>query len=70
MKANCNKPDDSCNCGTKENCLLNDRKCRKTNVIYEANVVTDNNINTYIGSNDNKKGIAGHYTTIKCESDN
>ena len=47
-------------------------KCRKTNVIYEANIVTDNNINTYIGlsSNEIKKRIAGQYTTINCKPEN
>lgn len=40
-------------------------KCRKTNVIYEANIVTDNNIHTYIGLSSNKiQKIAGHYTII------
>ena len=46
-------------------------KCRKTNVIYEANIVTDNNIHTYIGLSSNKiQKIAGHYTIINCKTEN
>ena len=48
MKANCKKPNDSCNC-RKKNCPIKGEKCRKTNVIYEAKIVTNNNINIYIG---------------------
>ena len=47
-------------------------KFRNTNVIYKAKIVTYNNINTYIGlsSNEIKKRIASHYTTINCKLDN
>ena len=46
--------------------------CRKANVIYEANIITDNDTKTYIGlsSNEIKKRIAGHYTTINCKPEN
>ena len=49
MKAKCKKLDDSCNCRKKENYPMKGGKCRRTNVIYKANILTDNNINTFIG---------------------
>ena len=47
-------------------------KFRNTNVIYKAKIVTYNNINTYIGlsSNEIKKRIASHYTTINFKLNN
>ena len=46
--------------------------CKKPNIIYEASIITDNNTKTYIGlsSNEIKKRIAGHHTTINCKPKN
>ena len=72
MKENSKKPNESCNCRKKENCPMKGRNCRKENVIYEADIITENETKTYIGlsSNEIKKRIAGHYTTINCKPEN
>ena len=46
--------------------------CRRSNVIYEASITTSNSTKTYIGlsSNEIKKRIAAHYTTINCNPEN
>ena len=48
MKTNCKKLDDSCNCRKKESCPMKGGNCRKSNVIYEASIITNNNTKTYI----------------------
>ena len=72
MKENSKKLDDSCNCRNQESCPMKGRNCRKANVIYEANIITDVETKTYIGlsSNELKKRIASHYTTINCKPEN
>ena len=37
-------PDSSSYCSKTEKCQIKSGKCRKTNVIYEAKIVTDNKI--------------------------
>lgn len=72
MKANSKKIEDRCNCRIKENCPMKGGNCRRSNVIYEASITTSNSTKTYIGlsSNEIKKRIATHYTTINCKPEN
>ena len=72
MKTNCKKLDDSCNCRKKESCPMKGGNCRKSTVIYQANLITDNNTYTFIGlsSNEIKKRVATYYTTINCKPEN
>jgi len=41
-------------------------------MLYEASIITNNNTKTYIGlsSNEIKKRVATHYTTINCKPEN
>ena len=54
MKTNCKKLDDSWNCRKKESCPMKGGNCRRSNVIYEASIITNNNTKTYIGLSSNE----------------
>jgi len=46
--------------------------CRKSNVIHEAIIITNNKTKTFIGlsCNEIRKRVATHYTTINCKPKN
>ena len=63
--------DESCNCRKKQKCPLEGGECRAENVIYQATIKTENSSKIYIGlsSNQLKKRIATHNTTINSKPD-
>ena len=63
--------DESCNCRKKQKCHLEGGECRAENVIYQATIKTENSSKIYIGlsSNQLKKRIATHNTTINSKPD-
>ena len=63
--ATCDKP---CNCRVKADCPLKG-KCRATDIVYEATVITVVVAKTYIGmtANEFKTGYANHRTSMRHE---